>query len=60
MKPRHSDESMDAAETIILKPFSQDQKNTHHQGGTKGNDSDQEEDEDPRMGGGQKVRCAQQ
>jgi len=52
MKPRNADESMDVAETITLIPFSQDQKNTHHQGGTKGNDSDQEEDDDPRMGGG--------
>lgn len=54
MKKNSPDANMDVAETCILQPFSNDQKNTHAQGGTRGNDSDEEED-DPRMGGGQKV-----
>lgn len=30
------------AETVVLQEFSEDQKNTHVQGGTRGNDSDEE------------------
>ena len=55
---KKDDEDM-AAEVCVLQPFSDDQKNTHAQGGTRGNDSDEEE-EDPRMRGGQRVQCAQQ
>jgi hypothetical protein len=55
MKKKSGDEDMDEAETVKLIPFSDDQKNTHAQGGTRGRDSDEEEDEDPRLRGGQKV-----
>ena len=57
---KKTDANMDVAETVKLIPFSNDQKNPHAQGGTKGIDSDEEGDEDPRMGGGQRVQCAQQ
>lgn len=42
------------SETVKLQEYSEEQRNTHHQGGTRGNDSDEEE-EDPRMRGGQRV-----
>ena len=32
-------------EECLLVPFSEDQKNTHAQGGTRGNESDENEDE---------------
>jgi len=48
---------MDESETCTLKPYSEEQKNSHAQGGTRGIDSDEEEDGDPRMGGGQRVQC---
>lgn len=50
MKKQNLDAEMDASEVCKLQEFSEDQKNTHCQGGTRGNDSDNEED-DPRMGG---------
>ena len=49
---KNTDVDMDVAETVTLKKYSEDQKNPHAQGGSHGNDSDNEEDEDPRMGGG--------
>jgi len=51
---------MDVAETVHMVAFSEDQRNTHAQGGTKAYNSDGEEEEDPRMHGGQRVQCAQQ
>jgi len=50
---------MEDAEVVHLTPFREDQKNTHAQGGTKGRDSEGEEDDDPRAQGGQRVQCAQ-
>ena len=52
MGSRKPDADMRVAETVQMIPFSNDQKNTHAQGGTRGNDSDEEEEDDPRMGGG--------
>jgi len=49
---------MDASETAKLVEFSEEHKNTHHGGGTQGNDSDEEEGEG--HGHGQRVRCAHQ
>ena len=43
-------------EECNLVAFTEDQKNTHAQGGTKGDESD-ENDDDPR--GGQRVACQQ-
>jgi DnaJ-class molecular chaperone len=54
-KRNNTDENMDSEETVVLKPFSDDQKNTHAQGGTKAYNSDgEEEEDDPRMQGGAK------
>lgn len=48
---------METSETVFLSKYSEDQRNTHVQGGTKGVDSEEEEDDE--MGGGQRVRCNQ-
>jgi len=48
------DDDMDVRETIQLSEYSEDQKNPHAEGGTGANDSE-DEDDDPRMGGGQRV-----
>ena len=54
MKGKASDESMDS-ENVTLIPYEDSQRNKHHQGGDKGVDSEEEED-DPRMrGAGQRV-----
>lgn len=45
-------------EQVFLQKFDESQKNTHAQGGTRGNDSDEEEDEDGH--GGQRVGCQAQ
>jgi DnaJ-class molecular chaperone len=34
------DENMDVADTCIMKPFTEEHKNTHHEGGKEGNSSD--------------------
>ena len=54
MKKAKPDADMDTEETVILQEFKDEHKNTHVQGGTKGNDSDEEEDEG-RHAGGQRV-----
>ena len=43
-------------ETVILKPFNEGQKNTHAQGGTQGDDDEEEDDGHPH---GQRVQCQQ-
>jgi len=48
---------MDVAETVVLQDYREEHKNSHVQGGTKGNDS--EEEEDDGHPGGQRVQCAQ-
>ena len=49
---------MDIAETCTLKPFTEEHKNTHHEGGKTGQgSSDNEEEEDGEGRGGQRVRC---
>ena len=47
----------DSNETFKLIPYNADQKNTDARGGSKG-DHDEEDDEDPRTGAGQRVQCA--
>ena len=54
---KKQDVDMDVAETVNLIEFKEFHRNTHHEGGTEGNNSDEEED-DPRAG--HKVRCNQQ
>lgn len=57
-KKNSTDTEMDS-ENVTLVPYDESQRNKHHQGGDKGVDSE-EEDDDPRMrGGGQRVQCAQ-
>lgn len=51
-RKKQDNEDMDADETVILKEFQEEHKNTHAQGGTKAYNSDGEEEEDPRMRGG--------
>lgn len=51
MKKEKADADMDVAETVTLQEFRDDQKNTHVQGGTKGNDSDEENDDARHHGG---------
>ncbi len=48
----------DVAETLTLEDYHDNQKNTHVQGGTEGNDSDEQDDDG--QGGQQRVQCAQQ
>ena len=51
MKKEKHDADMDTEETVILQDYKEEHKNSHVQGGTRGNDSEEEED-DPRAGGG--------
>jgi len=37
------DADMDVAETCSMKPFSEDHKNTHHEGGTSGGGNSDDE-----------------
>jgi len=46
---------MDIAETVLLKAFAEEHKNTHHEGGTSGNNDSGDEEDDARGHGG--VRC---
>jgi len=52
------DVDMDVAETVSLIDFKEYHRNTHHEGGTEGNGSDEEDDEG--RAGGQRVKCSQQ
>jgi hypothetical protein len=56
---KKQDVEMEIAETCNLQEFKEQHRNTHHEGGTQGNNSDGEEDEDGH-GHGTKVRCNQQ
>lgn len=48
----------DVAETVELKQYKESHRNVHHEGGDRGNGSDEEmEDESQQRGG---VRCQQQ
>jgi len=51
-----ADTEMDCKETVKLEKYNEGQRNTHAQGGTEGDES--EEDDEPQ--GGQRVQCAQQ
>jgi len=54
MKPADTDMTS-AEETVTLTKFTESQRNTHAQGGTEGNDSDEEEGHGHP--GGQRVQC---
>ena len=58
MKKQTKDVDMDVSETCQLLEFKEQHKNTHHEGGTSGNDSDEDMDDDAR--GGTRVKCNQQ
>lgn len=60
MKKKGADEDMDCEETVKLKDFNEDQKNTVASGGTKEYNSDGEQDDDPRMRGGGARECRTQ
>ena len=45
-------------EVCLLKKYSETQRNTHAQGGTKAADSEDDEEDDPMGGRGQRVQCA--
>ena len=47
-------------EEHYLEEYHENQRNTHVQGGTQGNDSDEEGDEHAHMGGGHRMECANQ
>jgi hypothetical protein len=55
MKKKQTDADMDVEETVILEEYKEGDKNSHVQGGTKGNDSEEEEDGHAGHHGGQKV-----
>jgi len=54
---KKGDVDMDVVETCELKEFKEHHRNTHHEGGTQGNDS--EEEDEGHGHGGQRVRCNQ-
>ena len=58
-KADEEDEEMDG-EVCLLKKYSETQRNTHAQGGTKAADSEDEEDDEMGGGRGQRVQCASQ
>lgn len=52
------DEEMDIAETCNMKPFSEQHKNAHHEGGSGGRGGDEDDDDEEGQGhGGHGVRC---
>ena len=55
MKKNKPDADMDVEETVMLQEYKEEHKNSHVQGGTKGNDSEEEEDGHAAHHGGQKV-----
>ena len=50
------DVDMDVKEVVKLEKFNEGQRNTHAQGGTSGDESDEDGDGRPH---GQRVQCAQ-
>ena len=58
VKAKRSEEAKEASESVNLKQFEEHHRNTHHQGGTEGGDSE-EEDEDGH-GQGQRIGCQSQ
>ncbi len=62
--PAKKEEAKDqeVSETCMLKQFEEFHRNTHHQGGTEGQDSDEEGDDDGHGHGhgGQRVGCQSQ
>jgi len=50
----------DSDEICKMIPFSKDQKNTDARGGEAAYHDEENDEDDPRSRGGQKVQCAQQ
>ena len=57
---RKQDVDMDVSETCKLIAFEESHKNSHHEGGKEGNNSDEEGDEGHQGHGPGGVRCQQQ
>jgi hypothetical protein len=55
---KKGDTDMSAEETFVLSKFEDYHKNTHAEGGTEGNNSDEEGGEEGAQG--QRVKCQQQ
>lgn len=57
--PKRKEEAFDTEH--LLEEYSENQRNTHVQGGTEGNESDEEHEGQPGMGGGaHRMECANQ
>lgn len=56
--PKRIEEDCD--HEVTLEEYHENQRNTHVQGGTEGNDSEEEQDGHPGMGGGHRMECANQ
>ena len=56
--PKRSKEEFDSEH--FLEEYHEHHRNTHVQGGTQGNDSEDENDDHPGMGGGHRMECANQ
>lgn len=57
---KQKDANMNTDEVCILKPFSEDHKNTHHEGGTSGQGGEEgDEDEEDMRGGARRMQCSQ-
>lgn len=56
--PKRMDE--EAEHEVVLEEYVEDHRNTHVQGGTSGNESDEEHEGHPGMGGGHRMECSNQ
>lgn len=52
---KSADVDMNVAETVTLQPYKEWHRNQHHEGGDRGNGSDEEMEDDGHQRGG--VRC---
>lgn len=57
---KKNQEMSDSDEICKMIPFSKDQKNTDARGGEAADHDEENDEDDPRSRGGQKVQCAQQ
>jgi len=56
--PKRIEEDFDSE--AVMEEYDEDHRNTHVQGGTQGNDSDEDHSDHPAMGGGHRMECANQ
>lgn len=56
--PKPSKDEFDTE--VYLEKYHEHQRNSHHTGGTQGNDSEEDEEGHPGMGGGHRMECANQ